>query len=167
MTRRGIPGRRTARGFTLVEMLAVLAILGVIAGVGMPMLTTFMQSGQVRTTALDLVADLQFARGEAIKRNASVAVLPVTDGSWAAGWRVHAGADTSAPVLRERLRSAGMVAITSASTSFVFAANGRLDGMGGMANVQFCPTQTGSSTGRLVEIQLSGLARSSTKGCTA
>lgn len=153
-------------GFTLVELLAVMAIVAVLAGIGVPMLSSFVQLGQVRATALDLVADLQFARSEAIKRNASVAVEPVIAGSWTGGWRVHAGTDNTGPVLRARVRDAGQISTSSASTHFVYAGNGRLDALVGVASVQFCPAHAGSTTGRIVEVQLSGLARTSATGCS-
>ena len=47
--------------------------------------------------AFDLVADLDFARSEAIKRNGDVVVAPV-GGSWNNGWTVAAGGTT----LRQR-----------------------------------------------------------------
>ncbi len=157
---------RQVAGFTLVEALAVLAVLAVLVGIGTPMMSSFIQSGQVRTTALDLVADLQFARSEAIKRNATVSVLPVTGNTWSAGWRVYAGADDTAPVLRERLRTAGQTTVTGATTGFTFAGNGRIPGV--IPNVQICPAQSGATTGRVVEVQLSGLARSQTvTGCSS
>ncbi len=153
------------QGFTLVELLMVLAIVGILASVGVPMMGSFVQSGQARTSALDLVSDLQYARSEAIKRNAVVAVLPATAGNWTTGWRVHAGATADTPVLRARVREAGQIQATSASDSFVFAANGRIDGLAGVASVRFCSAQANGVTGRLVEVQLSGLARTNPTGC--
>jgi len=157
---------RRAQGFTAVELLAVLAIVAILTTVSMPMMSSFIQTSQVRTTALDLVADMQYARSEAIKRNASVMVRPILDGFWAGGWRVYAGTDpATAPILRERMRDVGQIQITTASDSFVYAANGRLDIVGAATTVQLCPLQANNPDGRVVQVQLSGLARAEPTGC--
>ncbi|HRK56221.1 MAG TPA: GspH/FimT family pseudopilin [Burkholderiaceae bacterium] len=155
----GVRPGQASRGFTVFELLAVMAIAGVFVAMGVPMLSSFMQSSQVRATATELVGDLQFARSEAVKRNGTVALIPVNPGSWTSGWRVYAGADATAPVLRARLRNAGQIQITSAANSFVFSPNGRIEALGAVASVQFCPVQAGATVGRVVEVQLSGLAR--------
>lgn len=73
------PTRHPARaGFSLVEILAAIAILGIVASIAMPQVATLSRSVQVDAAAHQLAGDLERARGEAIKRNRSVKVTPGT-----------------------------------------------------------------------------------------
>ena len=64
-----------AQGFTLLEGLVVIAILGVLLSVGAVML----QSPSARTFANDVRAQIQQARFEAVKRNRPVAIVWLAD----------------------------------------------------------------------------------------
>jgi type IV fimbrial biogenesis protein FimT len=156
---------RNTRGFTLVELLAVLAIVAVVSAIGVPSLVSFVQAGQMRTAAFDLVNDLSFARSEAIKRNAEVVLEQVDAGQWSGGWRIRAGTANDAPVLRERSGVKAQLRWTAGVSSFVFAGNGRLQGVDGVTTISLC-SPGGEVAGRAVQVQLSGLARSVKGGCT-
>ncbi|MFQ5534661.1 MAG: GspH/FimT family pseudopilin [Sphingomonadales bacterium] len=57
-------------GFTLLELLVVLLILGLVAGLTAPFLTAGNRSEkELKRTALELAAGLRLARAEAIKAN--------------------------------------------------------------------------------------------------
>jgi type IV fimbrial biogenesis protein FimT len=63
---------RIARGFTLIELMIGIAVLGLLLMVGLPSIATFMQNTQIRTSAEALQGGLQLARAEALKRNVNV-----------------------------------------------------------------------------------------------
>lgn len=67
------PFRRGARGVTLVELMVTLAVLVILVAVGAPELSRFIAQRGVVAQADTVIADLQFARSEAMKRG-----LPVT-----------------------------------------------------------------------------------------
>lgn len=67
-----LSGPRPVLGFNLIEVLIGLAVLGVLMMVGLPSLTAWMQSTQVRTSAESMVSALQLSRTEALRRNRSV-----------------------------------------------------------------------------------------------
>ena len=72
-----IPGslRRGRRaGFTIIELLVVLAILGVILGFSLPAIFNFIRRSEIEGTARQTASLLQLARLEAIKRSASTRV---------------------------------------------------------------------------------------------
>ncbi len=56
----------TQRGFTLIEFLAVMAILTILMTVGVPALDTILQKSRLRGAAEDLASTLHLARSEAI-----------------------------------------------------------------------------------------------------
>jgi type IV fimbrial biogenesis protein FimT len=66
--------RRSARGLTLIEMLSVVAIIGVLAGSAMPAFDKFKSRRVLEGTAAEAMTDLHYARSEAVSRNRSVRV---------------------------------------------------------------------------------------------
>ena len=57
------------RGFTLVELLVVVAVLALIILLGLPNLSAWLQNTQIRNSAEAAVSGLQLARAEALRRN--------------------------------------------------------------------------------------------------
>ena len=66
------------RGYSLIEVMIALAILGVLMGLGLPAFNTMMKNFQIRSAAESIVAGLQAARNEAVNRNTSVRFNLVT-----------------------------------------------------------------------------------------
>jgi prepilin-type N-terminal cleavage/methylation domain-containing protein len=64
----------SARGFTLVEVLVVLAVLAIAFGLGVPALKNLLLRSRVEATCTELSVLVQRARIEAIKRRASTVV---------------------------------------------------------------------------------------------
>ena len=60
------------RGFTLTELMVTLAVAGVLAGVAVPNLRSFIQNSRLSSASNDLLRSFNLARTEAIKRQANV-----------------------------------------------------------------------------------------------
>lgn len=65
---------RGSRGFTLIELLVALAIMAILATLATPSFTAFFAKKRVEGLISEMVTDLQYARSEAVQRNALVQV---------------------------------------------------------------------------------------------
>lgn len=66
------------RGFSLVELSVVVAIIGLLMAIGFPSFQTWLRNVQIRNAAESLQNGLQFARMEALRRNERVSFWMVS-----------------------------------------------------------------------------------------
>ncbi len=62
-------------GFTLVELMVVIALIGIIAGFGTPALLSMKAKSSVRADARDILSTFKHAQSEAVKRSENVCIL--------------------------------------------------------------------------------------------
>ena len=62
------------KGFTLIELVTTLTIAGILMAIAAPSMFSFLASNRLTTQTNDLIADISFARSEAIKRNGTVVI---------------------------------------------------------------------------------------------
>ena len=155
-----MPARRKKQaGFTMVELLISIAVLGIMAAIAVPSFREFMAGQRIKTASFDIMAVLTLARSEAIKRNVDILVTPAT-GGWANGWTVAA---SGVAALNQQSALTG-VTITCAGgcpDPVTYMGNGRL-----AATVNpFQISSAASTQVRCISIDLSGRANARTGGC--
>ncbi|MGH8416664.1 MAG: GspH/FimT family pseudopilin [Pseudomonas sp.] len=74
-------------GLTLVELLAGLVLIGIVATLGVPAFAALVDSQRRQDTAQQLASGLRLARVEAILRSQPV-IMQAQEGNWSDGWRV-------------------------------------------------------------------------------
>jgi type IV fimbrial biogenesis protein FimT len=138
---------REIHGFTLIELMVTIAVAAILVVVAVPNLRTFVQNSRINTQVNDLIADLSYARSEAIKRRTNVAVCQSTNGTTCAGgnWKdgrlIYAdingnGAlDAGEVVLRFRGAPGGsdntLTTTPAGADPIVFNLSGQFAGVGG------------------------------------
>lgn len=79
------PPPRRARGFTLIELIAVVVLLAIVLAIASLSLSKSLSSAKVRAASKDLVAALRYTRGQAIvKGKPQVLVLDLEQNSYVA-----------------------------------------------------------------------------------
>jgi len=136
-------GKSGLHGFSLIELLVVMAIAAVLLGIGVPNMQQYVVSSRLSTAANDFFTALNLARSEAVRRGAQVTLI--TNGAansrdWTSGWTmfVDANNDGALSAGEEVLRvgaaqDAPMTIFGSANfgTSVAFDSSGRLTSGGG------------------------------------
>jgi type IV fimbrial biogenesis protein FimT len=92
--------RQRQRGFTLVELMIVVAVATVLLGFGIPSMTALMNSNKLTAASNALLSSMRLARSEAFKRNGRVVLCKSRDGvactlsgGWEQGWLVFHDVD--------------------------------------------------------------------------
>jgi type IV fimbrial biogenesis protein FimT len=149
---------RASAGFTMVEILVVIAVLAITMALAGPALSNLAASQQVRTASYDIYSTLTQARSEALTRNTTVTVTP-NDGDWARGWTVTEAGGT---VLRRQ--NAYSRLSLSGPVRLVFNGEGRPDSTA--VPFALSASDANAETYRCVRLRLNGRSSMSKGACT-
>lgn len=88
---------KSINGFTLIELMVTIALAALLMMVAVPSFTTFQRNAELTATTNKLVAAINAARGEAMKRGLYAMVVPTDGANWSTGWVVFVGPNVSRP----------------------------------------------------------------------
>ena len=170
---------RHDHGFTLVEMMVVIAVLAILIRVAMPSFTQMLRNYQIRNAAGAILNGVQRARAEAIARNASVRFCmgDVTKSTWDVDLQTVACSTTiSATALDSRVYTdgskdvtmvvkSGTTTVSSGAVGITYNNLGQMitnsGGLGTFDYIEFdAPALSGSSQKRRVLVGVGGNVRS-------
>ncbi len=157
---RQVGERASSRGFSLVEMLTVVAIVGILLGIGVPSFRYITTANRTTSVINNLLGDMQFARAEAIKEGQPVTVCASADQAtcsgavaWTTGWIVFSDNTPALQqvngndfVLRTQRRlNGGDTLVSSAPAAITFNREGFAFGLPGTVSFTVSDS-TGSAT---------------------
>jgi type IV fimbrial biogenesis protein FimT len=102
---RGRPGAAAASGLSLIELLTAMSIASILTAVAVPSFKYVTTSNRLTGEVNALLADMQYARAEAIREGQTVTICSSTDGAtcagsttWNQGWIVFSDVNNDGTV---------------------------------------------------------------------
>lgn len=164
------------RGFSAIELLVVITIVGILAAFAVPSMRSLMMTQKVRSMAYDLFSDLTYARSEAIARGHNVLVQSAGGNTdWSGGWVVTDVSVNPTQQLKIKSCIGTPCVLTSGVSATGNVANLTFDRSGRWSSavatkLAFSILSTDSSATtdqkRCVSLDPSGRPRSATGACT-
>ncbi|MBI2728980.1 MAG: GspH/FimT family pseudopilin [Polaromonas sp.] len=150
-------------GFTLLEVVVVMAIIAIMTALAAPGIIGLIQSNSVASNVNTFMADIRFARSEAVRRGGAVVMCRSDDpeaaaptcgtgsgpgnNGWVSGWIIFEDRDgsqnyTSAGDQAQLLKVQGPIVnldsiVEASSTKFQFTATGRMKNLTSATSLQF------------------------------
>ena len=158
--------RPIVAGFTLIELVVTVAIIGVVATIAVPSMQGLLRNNRLNAAAGELSAALQLARSEATRRNAAVTICNSTNGTTCAAgtaWTrwIVVGRDRFAAVddvMRDESPLGGLQ-VSGPAAGIRFRPSGLIDAQ---TMVTVCmPTTNPNNNQRALLIRVSGTVSSS------
>jgi len=143
-------------GFTLVELMITLALLGVFAAIAVPSFNSLIRSNQVQSKAEELVSFLQHARGQAVLNRQAYEVQIKSNAPWELS---SAGSGEVERILEHNPAHAEILSSALSDDKLVYRANGTAT----TAKFTIC-RDSDPATGYLLEVQASGGPRGKKDG---
>src|SRR5579871_263767 len=119
----------SVKGFTLLELLMVMLIVGILAWVGTSSFKYVTTSNRISSEINGLLGDMQYARSQAIKSGSPVTVCPTTNftgcansTTWSTGWIVfldfngNGAVDANETIIRSQIAFPSDTLVSSVGT---------------------------------------------------
>ncbi|MEP6907358.1 MAG: GspH/FimT family pseudopilin [Pseudoxanthomonas sp.] len=164
--------RRHVSGFTLVELMVVIAIAAILLTVALPSFQAVLRSNRLATTSNELLTSLSLARSEGIRSTRGGGVCAsasgtACDGNWNNGWLVwtetdgNGAFDAGETVVRYSQGKAQLL-LSAVANTVAFDARGRA--IGGGTDIQLTPAGV-STPVRCVSVGVTGQTRILQRAC--
>lgn len=164
------------RGFTLVELMVTTSVLAILLAMAVPSFTRMIASNRLATQTNELVASLNLARMEAIRRSQSVAIRSTTaDVDFNSGWKIFPDSDSdgtvasesdvfrisqalagSTTITRVKLSAGAYVTSDEADKAYIVFTSRGAKAAGGSAFFKVCDSGNTAIPGRIVRVLNAG-----------
>lgn len=154
-------------GFTLIELIVVMAVLAIVAFVAVPSFQQVIENNRTTSQANRLLASINFARSEAVKIGDVVTLTP-SGNDFSNGWCVHLGAACNGADIIRQFEGADL-AFNPSENQVSFTARGERTPQAN-ANLTIVIEPTDCDAGevdkqRVISISLSGRSSISREDC--
>jgi type IV fimbrial biogenesis protein FimT len=150
------------KGFTLIELIITLTIAGILMAIAAPNMSGFVARSRLASQVNELIADMNLARNEAIKRSTTTGVCATAvngaacapGGNWANGWLVYYvdPATAASVTIKIHEQLSGNNTLTAPSDALIFSKSGFLTSATG--SITLCDVKLHKS--RLLEVKGTG-----------
>ena len=166
------------RGFTLIELMVTLSVAAILMTIAVPNFQSLLANNRMAAQANDMIASLNMARSEAVKRAANVTVCassnsttatPTCTGGWAQGWIVRDAAGTPIRIQGALVGSSTFSGGTDVASSITFTSSGRTTipaaATGVTTTLTLCPPSPATVQGRAIQVERTGRPRVAPVAC--
>jgi len=160
--------RNRSSGFTLIELMVVVVLIGIVAAYAVPSFTQLVERNRVTSTVNGMLGILNYARSEAVKAGQTIEVTPLTGNDWDTGVVVWLDADNddvldAGEELRRFTDIPNGLTVAGGANAIGFRGNGFLD-PGTAAEFQLSVTSLNTPV-RFVCTGFSGRIRTADAAC--
>ena len=137
------------RGYTVIEVMITLALLGVVTALAVPSFRELIDRNRLSAATNDLVSAFLTTRSEAVKRECRVSIS--RNGTWNVGWTANVLTDlagcNSLELINHETSSAKLVITTNGNigNAVIYSPDGRAVGLAGGNNDFFTLTYNGQT----------------------
>jgi len=163
-----LTGSHHAKGVSIIEMMIVIAIVAIIAGLALPSFTNYLSGTRVRGVAESVQNGLQIARQEAVRRNAEVR-FEIAAADQADLWRVFVVGTGAVVQRKSRAEGSGSgLVISTNMPAITFNGLGRVTTAGAPdpIRINVCDTAACANGATRVEVTLAGGVRMCNPGAS-
>ncbi len=163
------------KGFSLIELLVVMAIMGILLAVSLPSFQQTIESNMTNSQAKLFLTTLSLARSEAIKRGGNVGNCASSNGTdcdagaWDEGWLVFhdanedsngaAGSVDAGDTIIRVFDPLGAATVTTFTVNWIEYSSLGYSATPGTQTLLICPTSGTAVNARSIEIGPSGRGR--------
>jgi type IV fimbrial biogenesis protein FimT len=142
-------------GFTLVELVAALAITAILVAIAVPSFSSFTAQQRIKAVSGDLYLAISKARSQAVMRNTNITLQPLNSSSgWQSGWGIQDPVNTSNYLDSHSAVSGVTITPSPVVTNVIYQGSGRIKGG---QTVKFLISSSGTSVGsRCLVLDASG-----------
>ena len=153
-TEHNMSRRSDMHGFTLIELMIIVALLGIFAAIAVPNFTQFINNNRTQSANDEVLALLQYARSTAVSQRTTISVCPDDD-----AWSVKVNGCDSTDTLRS-MDVIGGTSINSSQDEITFRHNGS---SGTPATILTC-RQEDFANGYTIKVASAGSIRTYARG---